>query len=94
MISGVPTCDGGVWGSGVLIGGRTGPIAVEPNLGCWWQLTEGVPRHELERRRRLSSVGAHPGAQAAVAIAPELPLLVLLTARCVRSVVSSSYLLN
>ena len=59
----------------VLIGGRTGPIAVEPNLGCWWQLTEGVPRHGLERRRRLSSAGARPGAQAAVAIALELPLL-------------------
>jgi len=59
----------------VLIGGRTGPIAVEPNLGCWWQLTEGVPRHGLERRRRLSCDGAHTGAQAAVAIAPELPLL-------------------
>ena len=50
----------------VLIGGRTGPIAVEANMGCWWQLAEGVPRHGLERRRRLSSAGARPGAQAAV----------------------------
>jgi hypothetical protein len=33
-ISGVFLCDGGV-GFRVLIGGRTRPIAVEPNLGCW-----------------------------------------------------------